>query len=552
MNLRHIVPPVLLVVLATILAIELPSAIAGRARNYDWFSPVIDTRSILMNSFVELPDEEAMQQAAIEALVDSVDDPYTIYVPPAHTEEFQKDLSGHYVGIGAHVNGRAGRLTILSPMDDSPALKAGIRAGDVVLTIDEFSTLDQPVQTCIDELLGEPGSEVRVQVKHTDGEEEWLTVVREPISAPTVAGLVRRNQTWSYHLDAENGLAYARVNQFTMDTVPQLLAALEPLAADELLNGLVLDLRGNPGGALPAAIAMAELFLAEGDIVSIAPDREDRSQERRTATASAGEAFEDMPMIVLIDEHSASASEIVAGALRDNNRALVVGERSFGKGSVQEVRPLDDDMGMLKFTTAYYFVPSGRNIHRRKNLPDEPWGVDPSPGCVVPESPEALMDRMEGRWTYDAITDDEPDMPDRLTAEWLRTDYMDPALAEAWVLLQHHRANQTWPELAEDDDNAYPPLQADLDAALDRREAIERHLIELDDEILRLMGSETTVERGLVGLDEGIDMSGAVLTLQAADGSTIGSWKVAENGDIKASLEGLHLEPVTDQSDDAG
>ncbi|MDP7069768.1 MAG: S41 family peptidase [Phycisphaerales bacterium] len=553
MNTRQILPPILLIAMAAILATTLPSAIAGRARNYDWFSPVIDTRSILMNGFVELPDESAMQQAAIEAIVESLDDPYTMYVAPSHTDEFQKDLSGHYVGIGAHVNGRAGRLEILSPMDGSPALEAGVRAGDVILMIDDFDTKGQPVQTCIDELLGEPGSEVRVHVRHTDESEEWLTVVRQPITAPTVSGLARHNQAWRYHLDESRGLAYARVNQFTMDTVPQLLEALEPLTRQGPLNGLVLDLRGNPGGALPAAIDMAELFLDGGEIVSIAPAREDRTDERRTATASPGEAFEGTPMVVLIDEHSASASEIVAGALRDNNRAMIVGERSFGKGSVQEVRPLDDDMGMLKFTTAYYFVPSGRNIHRRRHLPDEAWGVDPSPGCVVPETPEDMLKRVERRWVFDAITDDEPDLPQVADEAWLRTEYNDPALAEAMTLLRHHHAHQDWPELDEDEDPAFPPLQADLDAALDRREAFERHLVQLNDEILRLMGSEATVERGLVGLDEDVDMAGAEITLRAADGSTLGTWRVAENEDIRASLGALELEPVTDDGkDDAG
>jgi carboxyl-terminal processing protease len=260
-----------------------------------------------------------------------------------------------------------------------------------------------------------------------------------------------------------------------------------------------------------------------------------------------------MPLVVLIDENSASASEIVAGALRDNDRALIVGERSFGKGSVQEVRPLDDDMGVLKFTTAYYFVPSGRNIHRRRHEPDAEWGVDPSPGCIVPETPEAFRDRVESRWAFDAITDSEADVPEIVNETWLRTEYKDPALAEAMALLQHHQVHQVWPELAEDEDLAFPPLQADLDAALDRREAIERHLLDLNDEILRLMGSNETIERGLVGLDEGVDVSGAEITLRAADGSTIGVWRFAESGDIRTSLDGLELEPVTvDENDEAG
>ena len=347
MNIRQILPPLLLLALVTLLAIELPAAIAGRARNYDWFGPVIDARAMLMSSYVENPDEDAMQKAILTALVESLDDPYTIYVPPTHTNEFQKDLSGHYVGIGAHVRGFEGRLKILSPMEGSPALEAGIRSGDLVLQIEDFDTLNQPIQDCIDQLMGEPGSDVEVLVRHSDDEEEQLTITRRAIKAPTTAGLIRRNQAWQHLIDEDRGTAYMRVTQFTQDTVPQMVASLAPLVSADTLNGLILDLRNNPGGALPAAVAMADLFLAEGDIVSIGTDRPERTAERRVYAARRGHPLEDVAVVVLLDESSASASEIVAGALKDNERALIVGERSYGKGSVQEVRPLDGEHGKI-------------------------------------------------------------------------------------------------------------------------------------------------------------------------------------------------------------
>lgn len=544
MNIRQIIPPVLLLALVGLLAIELPSAIAGRARNYDWFGPVIDARAMLMNRYVESPDEEAMQEAILKALVESLDDPYTVYVAPDRTDEFQKDLSGHYVGIGAHVRAVDGRLKILSPMEDSPALAAGIKSGDMVLKIEEFDTLDQPIQDCIDHLMGEPGSTVKVLVQHTNDEEEWLEVTRGAIKAPSTAGLIRRDQTWQHLMDPEHGTAYLRVSQFTQDTVPQMIESLGPLVAAGTLNGLVLDLRSNPGGALPAAVAMSDLFLADGDIVSIAADRPDRAAERRVYAARRGHPFEDIAVVVLLDENSASASEIVAGALGDNNRALIVGERSFGKGSVQEVRPLEGDHGMLKFTTAHYYLPSGRNIHRYEDQPEADWGVDPSQGCIVPENFEEQRDRLEARWQFEAIMDEEPAAPESMDSAWFRETLLDEALAEANDLLIHHHEHGAWPELDEDADIAFPPLQVELDAALNRREAIYRHLGEVHDNIKRLQGSTKTLDRGLVGLSEDVDINGAEITLRSRDGEVIGTWRVGDGQNIRLSMESVRLEPV--------
>lgn len=544
MNIRQILPPLLLLALVALLAVELPSAIAGRARNYDWFGPVIDARAMLMSSYVENPDEEVMQEAILKALVESLDDPYTIYVPPTHADEFQKDLSGHYVGIGAHVRGFEGRLKILSPMEDSPALAAGIRAGDIVLKIEDFDTLDQPIQDCIDHLMGEPGSDVSVLVRHTDGEEEQLTVTRRAIKAPTTAGLVRRDQSWQHLIDEDRGTAYLRVTQFTQDTVPQMVTALAPLVSANTLNGLILDLRSNPGGALPAAVAMADLFLASGDIVSIGADRPDRAAEKRAYAARRGHPLEDIAVVVLVDESSASASEIVAGALKDNGRALIVGERSYGKGSVQEVRPLDGGHGMLKFTTAHYFLPSGRDLHRNPKDPEQDWGVDPSPGCIVAETLEDKLARHDARWAFEAILNDEPEVPDVLDPEWMRETLLDPALAEATTLLGHYHDHGVWPELDEDDDLAFPPMQAELDAALDRREAIAKHLLELQDDIRRLRGSDRTVDRGLIGLSDDADVSGAEIVLRDKNGTVLGAWRVADGENIRTSLDAVTLEPI--------
>ncbi len=548
MNIRQILPPILLIALTAMLVVQLPAAIAGRAQNYDWFGPIIDTRAILMDRFVVDPDDEAMQQAMIKAMLEALDDPHTIYVPPVDEQDFTKDLMGHYVGIGAHVRPHKRRLKIISPMDNSPALHAGIKAGDIVLKVDDFDTLDQPIDDCIDQLLGEPESQVTLLVKHLDDTEETIEVTRGAINAPTTAGFMRRDGTWKYMVDPERGIGYLRLTQFTDRTLAQVSQALQAAMTEGQLNGLILDLRSNPGGALQAAVAMSDLFLAQGDIVSVGTERPDRATERRTMSATPGEPMENVELVVLIDQHSASASEIVAGAIRDNQRGRIVGERSFGKGSVQEVRPLDEDNGLLKFTTAYYYLPSGRNLHRRKQTPEAAWGVDPSMGCVVPEPPEARLARFEARQPFEIITDDEPVLEGEIDDTWLREVYKDPAMAEAWALLSHRLDQNAWPELAEDEDAAFPPMQAELDAAMDQREAMYRHLIELEERIQTLEGSELTRERGLIGLPKEAEISEARLILQRPDGTLIGQWDVAEGENIRASLEAVELVPVPSET----
>ncbi|MCH2141729.1 MAG: S41 family peptidase [Phycisphaerales bacterium] len=545
MNIRQILPPILLIALTAILAVQIPSAIAGRATNYDWFGPIIDTRAILMDRYVDDPDDAAMQEAILTAMVEALDDPHTVYVPPVEESDFTKDLMGHYVGIGAHVRPAERRLTIVSPMDGSPALEAGIKAGDLVLKVDDFDTLDQPTDKIIDQLLGEPGTQVTLLVRHRDGSEEEIVVTRRPINAPTTYGFMRRDGQWRYMVDPERGIAYLRLAQFTDQTVNQVIEAMQRATNEGPVQALVLDLRNNPGGALQAAVAMSDLFLAEGDIVSVGTERPGRSAERRTRSARPGQLLEDIEVVVLIDQNSASASEIVAGAIKDNDRGRIIGKRSFGKGSVQEVRPLDDEMGLLKFTTAYYYLPSGRNLHRRQDQPEAPWGVDPSTGCVVPETPEARRLRLEAQRSFEIITDEEPVIEGTIDQQWLREAYQDPAMAEALDLLQHRIDTQTWPELAEDQDAAFPPMQAELDIAMDQREAMYRHLIELEGRIAELEGSEETTARGLVGLPEDFLISGARLILQNPDGSTIGHWDIAEGENIRASLEAVELIPVS-------
>jgi carboxyl-terminal processing protease len=210
-------------------------------------------------------------------------------------------------------------------------------------------------------------------------------MTREEIVMPVIKGWERKaDNSWDYFVDKDPKIAYIRITQFTSDTADNLREAVTPLL-QQGLQGLVLDLRFNPGGRLEEAIKVVDMFVSKGVIVST----KGRNRAERSVSATEAGTLPNFPMIVLVNEHSASASEIVAGSLQDNHRAVVVGERSYGKGSVQEVIPLDSKGGELKLTVAYYYLPSGRLVHRKKDATD--WGVNPTIPVSVDQATEAKI-----------------------------------------------------------------------------------------------------------------------------------------------------------------
>lgn len=377
--------------------------------DYNFFDPIVEIRSILRREYVDAPDAAKMQQGAIDGMLEVFNDPYTQYIAPAESKSFNKELTGQFVGIGAEVNTEGGYLKIISPLEDSPAYTAGVQAGDVVTEIDGKSTLDKTVEECIDLLMGEPKTPVKLTIKRTlDGQKEpqelELTVVRDHIIVRSVRGLTRvEGGDWQYLLDpaapAGKRIAYLRLSQFTptaADEFAETLAALG--AAKGELGGLIVDLRGDPGGLLEAALEIADLFLAEGKIVSV---RGREGDEVVHAAKSPG-TLPDFPVMLLVNGGSASASEILAGSLSDHNRAVVLGTRSFGKGLVQSVQPLRQTPGaVLKFTSARYYLPSGRLIQRTDE--SAVWGVDPTDGFYIPLTTREEIDRILARRDHDIL-----------------------------------------------------------------------------------------------------------------------------------------------------
>ena len=257
---------------------------------------------------------------------------------------------------------------------------------------------------------------------------------------------------------------------------------------------------------------------------------------------------------MLINNDSASASEIVAGALADHDRARVIGERSFGKGSVQELRPIEGDNGLLKITTRYYFLPSGRHIQRPRLASDEAWGVDPSRGCVVPEDITAARERIRVRRPYEAVGGEYLTGPDVVDEAWVVETLKDAPLGEAVTLMRQRITDGQWPALEEDEDPAFSSTMVQLETLMDRREEYVKAMTELDDEINRLEGIAGTPDRGL-GLDDDQELKEPVIAIYDNDGNLIGRWKVGADDDLNSSLSAVELfrqdQTDTTESDDS-
>jgi carboxyl-terminal processing protease len=309
------------------------------------------------DEYVDRTDDHELMSNAIRGMVGELD-PHSAFMDADEFEDLRIATEGNYSGIGVEVTLESGVIVVITPIDGSPAARAGIRAGDAIIAIDGRAVDDHGLAAAIASIRGQPGTVVN------------LTIGRESIAEPLEFEVERAMvSVHSVRFELlEPGYGYLRISQFSETTGPDSGAALRALqqSAGGRLRGLVLDLRNNPGGVLDAAVEVSDAFLERGLIVSA----EGRSEESRfRMEAAAGDLTRGAPIAVLVNEGSASAAEIVAGALRDNGRAKLLGQRTFGKGSVQTVMPLEDGQA-LKLTTSRYFTPSGISIHERGLEPD--------------------------------------------------------------------------------------------------------------------------------------------------------------------------------------
>lgn len=297
-----------------------------------------------------------MIQGATAGIVDSLDDPYSKYLDKQTWEDLRVRLEAKFGGIGVYVlQDESGRLKIVSPIKGTPAYKAGLQNGDIIIRINGESALNMSQDDAVHLMRGDPGTQLVLGIyRESDGREHEFTIIREIINVPSVEDRI---------LDDKPAIGYIKLNQFHAQSAQEMADSLNRLLKDERIEGLILDLRGNGGGDFEASISIADIFLDGQEVVSVVDAQNNETVHR----ASGGSV--DIPLVVLVNGDSASASEILAGALQDNQRAILVGQKTYGKGLVQTIYPLRDGSA-LKLTTQKYYTPDGTDINEIGITPD--------------------------------------------------------------------------------------------------------------------------------------------------------------------------------------
>ena len=338
-------------------AMASPSTDAAETyRQLELFGKVFEA---VRQDYVDKPDDTKLITSAINGMVSKLD-PHSNYMDAKSFQDMQAETSGEFGGLGMQVTLENSEIKVVSPIDDTPAAKAGILAGDIITQVDGVPTKDLPLDSVVAKMRGPAGTNVTLALERKDETKPIVvTLTREII----------KNRPDSFR--AEGGdVGYIRIKEFNSLASEELTSAIKDLSAKipaDKMKGYILDLRNDPGGLLDQAIDVSDTFLARGEVVST---RGRDPAESQRFVAKPGDLIDGKPLIVLVNGGSASASEIVAGALQDQKRATIVGTRSFGKGSVQTIIPMGQDDGALRLTTARYFTPSGRSIQAQGITPD--------------------------------------------------------------------------------------------------------------------------------------------------------------------------------------
>ncbi|CAN5158589.1 hypothetical protein BH11PAT1_BH11PAT1_2820 [soil metagenome] len=322
-------------------------------------------------------DPQKMLDGAINGMVASLDDPYTMYLPPKQNGDFKQVMAGKFEGIGAELGMKDKQIIVVAPLDGGPAQKAGIKGGDAVVKVGDLSTFGWTLNQAVDKIRGPKGSSVKLTIARKDAEKlQDVTITRDTINVKSVVAWTRKVKDVE-NVDTKNALsgqeekkvAYIRLSQFGDNTNHEWVSITNNLSfqitSDPSIKGIILDLRNNPGGYLTDAVFIASEFIPDGVVVQ----QDDGHQEPLKMNVSRKGLLYDVPLIVLINKGSASASEIVAGALRDHNKAKLVGELSFGKGTIQQAEDLGGGAG-IHVTIAKWLTPNGTWVHKKGLTPD--------------------------------------------------------------------------------------------------------------------------------------------------------------------------------------
>ncbi|MGH7138226.1 MAG: S41 family peptidase [Pirellulales bacterium] len=372
---------------------------AYRSRYGQMSDTLIEAMKQIDQRYIEPVEERRLFEAAMAGMVSQLGDPYSAYEPPQEALEFRQQLDQKFGGIGVEVvvDPATRRLTVSSPMIGTPAFEAGILAGDQIVAIDGQTTEGMDYEEARRRLRGEPGESVSLSILSADqATPHDVKLVRAIIKIPSVLGDTRDERgRWSFTLAEHPEIGYVRIISFGEQTVGELEAALKDLEK-HAIRGLVIDLRKNFGGILRAAVAACDFFVSEGIIVTTRG--RDKRQNLEVFKATGKGRYTNWPVVILVDHFTASAAEIVAACLQDHHRAAIIGERTWGKGTVQNVIPLEGGKSALKLTVATYWRPNEVNIHRAASAKEEDeWGVKPDPGLAVPLSQQEQSRAAEER-----------------------------------------------------------------------------------------------------------------------------------------------------------
>ena len=346
-----------ILIIGTIILINIPIKVYSQNLDklygkIDLFSEVLEK---IQNEYVEEVDQAEIMDSAINGLLQSLD-PYSAYMNPKIFEESQTETSGEFGGLGIAVSMEAGVVKVITPIDDTPASRAGVKAGDYIIKINDEQVRGKTLMEAVNLMRGPVGTSIEITIRRKNlRKAKILKITREIIEIQSVVSKL-----------VDNKVGYLRLRAFNKNSSNQLNEEISKIEKNKKLVGYILDLRNNPGGLLSQAIKISDFFLDDGEIVST---RGRKKRENKKFFAKKGDKIKGKPLIVLINQGSASASEIVAGALQDQKRAVLLGETTFGKGSVQSIIPLKN-RGAIRLTVSKYFLPSGKSISEIGIVPD--------------------------------------------------------------------------------------------------------------------------------------------------------------------------------------
>lgn len=429
-----------------------------------------DVRSKIQSLAVNAPAEKVLLEGALRGMLEAMQDPYSSYLPASDAIPMDPSQAS-MVGVGIQVQKVKQGITVISPLPHSPARKAGLKAGDLILAVDGKPTSNMAITDAVNQIRGPISSTVELKIRSA-GAERLLSVVRAPVTIPSVQGFERTSDDgWSYLIDAETKIGYVQIVAFNGGTAQEFQQTLQNLN-NVGMRGLVLDLRFCPGGMLNSTIGVAQMLLEQGSIVTL----KGRDMREQTARADGAALLGQKPLVVLVNEQTASGGEILAGALKENNRAIVIGSRTLGKGSVQTVVNLGGEKGAIKLTTAQLYLPEGRMIQKTPGATE--WGVDPTDGFYIHLSAKQLL-ALEERFKQRQLLDQQP-------APKALEDPADPQLAAA---LKTMTAKLTRGEF-EKVGRPIAELAGDLENVQAERLRLKKQLAEIERELEVLGGKE--------------------------------------------------------------